>query len=412
MQIEVPADQVSREYDEVSRKFQRNATLPGFRKGKVPRSLVEKSFGDRIQEEVVKRLLEEAYRSALRETNLQPVSYPQIDKIDFKVGEPMAIEAVVEVKPEIEFVDYKKVAITRPKIEVSDEDVEKALDSVQERYARYTAVEDREAQPTDMVVMDQVARDESGLKIPKGSGTDLSVPVGHEQTRPEFDQALRGVRVGDERQVVVEFPEDESDPAFAGKRVTFDLKIKEVKLKELPDLDDEFAQQLGDFENLDALREVIRTDLERQAAQRTEQSMRAQLMRTLIERNPFDLPESMVEHYLDNIVEAASAEAQKDPRRAATFDPEAVREQNRTAAEQLIRQHLLFEAIQKAEEIVVDDEEVDARIAGVAEANNLPARKMRISLEKEGKLSRIHDDLLEEKTFKVLFDLAEVTEES
>lgn len=412
MQIEVPADQVSREYEEVSRRFQRNATLPGFRKGKVPRHLVVQSFGDRIQDEVVKRLVEDAYRNALRETNLEPVTYPVIDKVDFNLGEPLQIIAVVEVKPEIEFVDYKGAQLNRPGTEVTDEDVEKALDALRDRHAQYNPLEGREAMASDMVIVNQVARDETGLRIPKGSGNELAVPVGHERTRPEFEEALNGVTAGEKRDVVVQFADDDPDPAFAGKKVTFSLDVIEIRIKEVPDLDDEFAKMVGDFENLEELRTVARADLERQAVRRSEQEVRGQLLAHLIERNPFDLPQSMVERYLDQIVDSASRQAQQNRQDAARFDPDVVRNQNRPVAEQLLRKGLLFEAIQKAETIEVTEEEMDDRIERAAQANNLPARKMRVSLEKEGKLSRLHDDLLEEKTFQALIDMAEVKDAS
>ncbi len=412
IQIEVPADQVTREYDEVSRRFQRTASLPGFRKGKVPSSLVQKSFAGKIRQEVVNRLLDDAYRNAVREADINPISYPTIDKLEFNLGEPMTIHAIVEVKPELEFVDYKGMKLVRPPAATTDDDVDQALENLRERQAQYLCVEGRSAEADDMVIVDQEAHDEAGLKIPKGSGEDLAIPVGRRLTRPEFEEALIGAAAGDERKVQVDFPADADDPAFAGKSVTFTLFVKEVKLKELPELDEDFAAEIGDFETLDDLRSGVRADLERQAAQRAEESLRAQLVEILVERNPFDLPSAMVERYLDSVVESSAAQARRDPREAARFDPDSVREQHREMAQRLIRKTLLFETIQRLESIVVSEEDLDEHVARIAEMSNLPPRKMRISLEKEGKLARLHDELLEEKTFGALIALAEVGETS
>ncbi len=412
LQIEVPAEQVSREYEEVSRKVQRTASLPGFRKGKVPRSLVQKSFGERIQQEVVNRLLDEAYRNALKETNIEPISYPSIDKLEFQIGEPMTIHAIVEVKPVLELVDYKGAKLVRPTASITDDDVAQTLDSLLDRQAQYMSEEGRSAQPTDMVIVDQVAHDETGLRIPKGSGEDLAIPVGHRLTRPEFEKVLEGASAGDDLEARIEFPESSEDPAFAGKTVTFSLHVKEVKVKQLPELDDGFAQSVGSFETAEQLRDAVRGDLERQALQRAEESVRNQLVEILIERNPFDLPESMVERYLDSVVESAAAQARQTPGEAARFDPDAVREQNREFSQKLIRKTLLFEAIQKLESIEVSEEEIDQQVARAAEVNNLPPRKMRVSLENEGKLSQLRDELLEEKTFRALIDMADVAETS
>ena len=410
IQIEVPADQVTREYEEISRRFQRTASLPGFRKGKVPRSLVQKSFAGRIRQEVVNRLLDDAYRNAIREADIDPISYPTIDKLEFNLGEPMTIHAVVEVKPEIEFVDYKGVKAVRPAAAITDDDLDQALENLRERQAQFRCVEGRTAQADDMVIVDQEAHDETGLKIPKGSGEDLAIPVGRRLTRPEFEEALIGAAAGDERKVQVDFPADADDPAFAGKNVTFTLFVKEVKLKELPDLDDDFASEMGDFGTVDDLRAAVHADLERHATQRAEESLRSQLVEILVERNPFDLPVAMVERYLDSVVESSAAQSRRDPREAASFDPDVVREQHREMAQKLIRKTLLFEAIQKLESIAVSEEDLDEHVAKIAELNNLPPRKMRVSLEKEGKLARLHDELLEEKTFGVLIALADVAE--
>lgn len=412
IQIEIPADQVSREYEETYRRVQRNAALPGFRKGKVPRSLVEKSFGPRIREEVVNRLLDEAYKNAIRETDIHPVSYPTIDKLDFELGSPMTIHAVVEVKPEVDLVDYKSLVLKPADVTVNDEDVEEALEAIRERNAQYLAVEGRLSQETDLVIVDQEATDESGLRVPKCCGTDLAVPVGHELTRPKFNEALTGVGVGDKREVRVEFTKEETDPALRGKKLDFTLVVKELKEKQLPDMDDAFAAGLGDFADLEALRAAVRLELDSQAQKHADEVIRKQAVEQLVQRNPFDLPGAMVERYLESFVESAARRYQEDPGSQGEFDPEEVRESSRPTAELLLRKMLIFEAVQRAEDLSGSDEELSERIEAIAAANNIPARKMRVSLEKEGKLGRIRDELLEEKTFRLLVDLASVEEAS
>ena len=406
IQIEVSADQVSREYEETYRRFERNAMLPGFRKGKVPRNLVEKSFGKRIESEVVNTILDEAYRSAVRDNDIHPVSYPQIDKLDFRRGEPMTIHAIVEVRPEIDSVKLDKIMIERPTAVVGDEDVTQMLEALRQRRATFETSEGRKAESDDLVIVDQEAFDEEGLMIPKGCGADVAIPVNREMVRSEFVEALTGAAEDEERETEVEFSQDDADPAFRGRKIRFRFKVKEVKERILPDLDDDFASEVGEFETMSALEDLLRKDMERQATQRSEESVRGRLIDAVVEKNSFDVPETMLERYVENVVEDALRQ-----NASQALDVEEVRDEALPMAKRSIKKMLLFEALQREHEIAVSEEELAEQIDRIASANNIPPRKMRVSLEKEGNLSRLMDELLEEKTFQFLLDSVEVKEE-
>ncbi len=404
--VEAPADVVQKEWERAYGRVQKQARLPGFRKGHVPRSLVKLHFADDVRREVAEHLIPDVYRQALTEARLDPVNEPDLQEVKLEENAPLSFVAVVEVKPAIALADYKGVEVQHAPAAVSDDEAAAALEQMREQQAEFRAV-DRAAASGDLAVVDYTLRpDEHDATTANG----YHFVIGSGAVMPEIDAAAVGMKAGDQKDVALRFPDDHRLESLRGKGGTATLKVSEVKEKILPALDDEFAKSLGEFATLDALRAEVRKQLEtrREAEQRRE--LEDKIVGAVLQHHEFTVPDALVMRQIAHQVEHA-----RERLRRQGVDPDGVKwdvprlvGELRPGAEQGVRRALLLEAIADEEGLVPADDEVEAEVEKIARASQRPAPAVRRMMEKSGDLEALRIGLRERKTLDFLIGHATV----
>jgi len=403
--VEVPADVVARETESVVQNYQKLARLPGFRKGKVPITVVRSRFAGDIRGEVIERLVPRYFREEVEKQKLEPVSQPQVTDLHIKEGEPMRFKATFEVLPPIEVTGYQELRAEKTDTNISEEDVTAELNNLRERRAVFTSVEDRALADGDFadVSFTSTPKEEGGKPVPVN---DVLVHVGGPDTVKEFSENLRGARAGEERTFDVTYPEDFNDPRLAGKTVEYKVEVKAIKQKSLPELNDDFAKSLGDFENLETVKQRIREGLESEKKHRAEHEAKEKLMDELVRRNEFPVPESMVEHQIDLRLERglrALAAQGLSAEHMKKMDLPRLRAGQRDAAVKEVKASLILEKIAEAEKIEVSDEEVGKEIDALARQTKQSSEEIRSRLTRDGALDRIRNRIRNEKALDFLY---------
>jgi trigger factor len=403
--VEVPADVVARETESVVQNYQKLARLPGFRKGKVPVTVVRSRFAGDIRGEVIERLVPRYFREEVEKQKLEPVSQPQVTDLHIKEGEPMRFKATFEVLPPIEVTGYQELRAEKTDTNISEEEVTAELNNLRERRAVFTPVEDRALADGDFadVSFTSVPKEEGGKPVPVN---DVLVHVGGPDTVKEFSENLRGARAGEERTFDVAYPEDFNDPRLAGKTVEYKVEVKAIKQKSLPELNDDFAKSLGDFEDLETVKQRIREGLESEKKHRAEHEAKEKLMDELVRRNEFPVPESMVEHQIDLRLERglrALAAQGLSAEHMKKMDLPRLRAGQRDAAVKEVKASLILEKIAEAEKIEVSDEEVGKEIDALARQTKQSSEEIRSRLTRDGALDRIRNRIRNEKALDFLY---------
>ena len=406
MEVEVPAATVEARLQAAYLNYSKTLNLPGFRKGKIPLNIVKSRFGKAIEGEVLNDLIPEAYDQAWRTSGIEPVSQPVIDDVAYTSGESLRFKASLEVKPEIEARNYTGLRVTRPAYPVRDSHVERHIRGLREQSAEDRSVE-RPAQLGDLLVADLQELDASGVPILGRRVEDRTIFIGGERTfSHDFDNQMIGVAKGEERRVRFTYNRDLQDPDLAGREMAFSMTVKDVRERILPALDDEFAKDHG-AETFKALEDRIREGLQAQADYVARRRIETNLLSALIQENPFDPPEAMVENALNAMVEDYKKEHEGHDH---PIDEAHVREQGRDLAVYQVRTHLLIEAVAQKEGIAVTDEEMDERIRQIAEAGRQGLEAVKRALQRNQQLDRIRRDLVAEKTIQFLIDRAQIEE--
>ncbi len=405
--IEVPEDELAGERERVLRELRRDLRVPGFRKGKIPADFVRKNCGDLIRSEAVRNLLPRIYDEAVRQEGLFPLGEPSFENLATEEGGGLKVEAHIEVRPEVEVTGYDRVVVDVARPAVSDRDVDDVIDRMRERMATFEPV-DREATGTDIVVIDYAPYLESGGTDESVRQSAYPVDLSSDQLLEGFRLGLVGTRAGDEKDIEVTYPDDFAEKSLAGQVKRFAVKVVEVKEKLLPDADDAFAARLDEkFETIDALRAQIREDLEKDANRRYEHEVAEKVIDRLIDMNPFDVPEVMVENYLHSILE-------EDRRRRPEVEDEAkrageVQEMFREAAVRSIRKFFILDAVKRQENIEVTDEDIGRRVAQLAESTGRSAEEINDYLKNPEHRRTLENEMLDEKVLNYLREKAEVT---
>jgi trigger factor len=410
--VEIPSTVVDAEIDKVSKDYSKAARIPGFRPGKVPTKVVRQRFRDQILHDVAHGLIPRAVEEALRERGVEPVDTPDIRDVVVEEGQPLKFTATFETVPPIDPGEYAGIVLRRKDVSVEDAAVEQALSQVRERAARYEPVEDRGIEVADSVMLD-LARTAVGESGESGeSQTDnhenVTVDIGAPANPPGFDEALAGLRAGDSKSFDVKYPDDYTIKELAGTTVKYSASIKAVRKRVVPALDDEFAKDVGDFDNLNALRARVRGDLEHEARQDAEREMRAELLKQLAARVNFDVPASLLDREIDRRVEEfvrRLIEQQIDPMRT-NINWEEFREKQRDAATEAVKGALVLDEVARRESIAVSEEDVNAEVERYAERSGRSAAAVRGRLEKEGGLGRLYAGLRRERTLDFLISRA------
>jgi trigger factor len=410
--LEIPAENVQKAAEKVARDIARIARVPGFRPGKAPVTLVRRRFAEDIQGEVVQSLVPEYLEKALDEKKLIPVTRPEVDKIDFKDGEPLRVHAVFEVLPDFELGDYKNLQVQVDEIELGDAQVDKTLEEMRERAATFVPVEGRPAKDGDSVLARLTG-------TPRGGGDpvqaeNVMVPLGAEETLGSFTENLRGTSTGDKKQFEVAYPEDYPDSKLAGKTYDYSVEVQGIKEKKLPELNDEFAKDTagehGGVTTLDELREKIRASLDAAKEERQKTQAHEKILEALVKQHDFPVPEALVESQMDTRLERVvrSLAAQGVDPRAVNVDWPALRRQQRDRAIADVKAELIVDRIATAEKIDVTDEDVDKEIATLAERGGESATALRARLTKQGALDRMKSKLRSDRTIEWLYRTARI----
>ncbi len=408
--VEIPEDQVVKEVDSFYKDLGKKAKIKGFRPGKVPRNILERYFKDYVKAEVIQKLIEESYPKALSETELQPVSPPAIDPGEFEGGKPFQYSALVEIKPDIKLEGYTGLKLEGKKEEVTDEEVEQRMKALQNLHANLSTVtEVRPIQAGDYVIVDYEAKVD-GKPLEGGKAIDFTVEVGSGQFIPTFEEKLIGLRVEEEKEIEVSFPADYGYQKWAGKTVSFHVKIKEIKAKILPPLDDEFAKDLGDYSSLEELKAKLREEIEKEKALALEQQLKDQAVNQLLEANPFEVPESLVEEQAKAMVSDTKLRlaAQGVVLKNLGVSEEKLQGDYRDMAQKQVKTFLILEKIANQEGITVTDEEADHRLKEISERMRQPFDAMKRYYEKNGLLPEVKAGILRDKTLNFLLEKANV----
>ncbi|MBI4209579.1 MAG: trigger factor [Deltaproteobacteria bacterium] len=409
--VQVPKVEVDKEFEDAYRKAQRRAKVKGFRPGKIPRPVLERVYGNEVRHDVAEKLFSSSYPQALQQLSLEAISKPILEKINIVPGEEFHYVARFEIRPQVEVREYKGFELQNKKVHVGEEEIRKELEKVQNSLAQLKPlVEDRGVQKGDFVRIDFEGSLE-GKKIPEASATDYLLEIGSNQFVPGFEEQLMGERSGGAREIQVTFPENYPKKELAQKGILFRVTVKEIKTKELPSLNDEFAKSVGDFETLDQLQSKIRSQLTAREEHQAQADLRHQLVRQLIEKNPFDLPVSMIESELEWMVyntEQRFAQQKIDPKKIG-WDPEAARTNYRSEAEQRVRASLLLEAIARKESIEIEEGDLDQHFQKLSAQMKHPVEQIRPVYEKQGLMAGVRADLRHQKVLEFLLSQSRIS---
>ena len=396
--IEVGADKLEDALNQAFLKQKNSISIPGFRKGKVPRQMVEKMYGPEVfYDEACNILIPDAYEEALDECEEEIVSRPEITVEQIKKGEPFIFSALVALKPEVKLGKYKGVTVEKIDASVSDEDVSKALLKEQENNARNVEVTDRPVKDGDMTVIDFEGFVD-GVAFEGGKGENYSLTIGSGTFIPGFEDQLIGAKIGEDVEVKVSFPEDYQAEELAGKPAVFKCKVNEIKEKILPELDDEFAAEVSEFETLEEYKADIRKNLEESKAKEAKDEKESKVIEAIIKDSEMDIPEAMIETQQEQIIDEFAQRMQMQGLSmeqyyqftGATHDK--LMESVRPQAEDRIKARLVLEAVVKAEGIEVSDEELEDELKQVAEAYQMELDKVK-EMMPEKSLKNIKDDI-------------------
>jgi trigger factor len=413
--VETDEQTVARALDQAFKKVVAKVHVPGFRKGKVPRKIFEMRFGvEALYQDALDILLPEAYEAAVKETGIQPVDRPEIEIEQLEQGKPFIFKATVTVKPEVTLGEYKGVEVPDKDFTVTEEDVNKELERMQRQQGQLVAVEDGQVEKGDRVIIDFDGYMD-GEPIQGGKAEKYVLEVGSGTFIPGFEDQLIGMKPGEEKEIQVTFPEDYSAEELAGKPATFKIKLHEIKRMELPALDDEFAQDVSEFETLDELKQDIEKKLKEQAEKERENYIRNKVVELVAEKAEVEIPAVMIDHEVEHMLHHFSQNLAMQGLNLELYTQftgqtvDALKEQFRPEAEKKVRADLVIEAVAKAENIEVTDEEVDQEIARLAEEMQRDAAEIRRILEKQGGIESIKEQLRNKKTVDLLVLSSKIT---
>jgi trigger factor len=408
LDLEIPAEEVTKATEKVAKDFAKVARVPGFRPGKAPISLIKRRFASDIKGEVLQTLVPEHVEKAVAEQKLTPVSQPQVDKLEYNEGQPVKFRASFEVLPEFSLGSYKDLEIEMPEMAITDESVANTLAEMQQRAAAFAPVEGRAVQNDDFV---QVKL----LGTPEGGGEPLQAEsvlchVGAEETMEPFNEHLRGANVGDHKAFDVDYPADYPDAKLAGKKFHYSVDVLGIKTKKLPELNDEFAKDVSDATSLDELKTKVREGLEHERDHRQKELQREKIIAELVKLHDFPVPESLVEHQMDVRLERvvrSLAQQGVDPR-AVNVDWVSLRKRQEERAKEDVKAELVIDRIATEEKIDVTEEELQHELAHMASHSGESAEAMRARLTKQGALDRMKAKLRSDKTVDWLAQNARV----
>lgn len=399
LEIEVSQEEVDSRFEATVSKYRTKAKIPGFRAGKVPLELIKSTFEQAIQEDVLNQLVPEAYEKALQETKLSPIGYPILKEINLKPGQPLTFKAEIELKPEIEVADYLNIEIEAEEIKFKPENIQEVLNNLRENQAEFVVV-DKPASEGDYLIVDLVEKIELN-KSKEKKFPNQTVELNSKVLLKEFYDNLVGLKSGQEKDFQVNYPADYVAKSLASKKVNYKVKIREVKEKVLPEVNDEFAKRVGNYQNLAELKAKISENLEKNVEQQNRNNRKTLLISKIVEKNAFEVPEAYINSYLAVLIRDFK-------RKYKNVDEEKIREEYRPVGINQIRWEFIYHKIAEKEHITVKEEEIGDRIEKFAEAQKIELKQAQQFLEKTNQVKQIYDSILEEKVLDLLLSRAKI----
>lgn len=405
VEITIPFSEVNEETDRAVAKIQKKVKLPGFRPGKAPASIIRSRFASDIRQDVLEALVPKHFNKKVEEDNLKVVGQPSISDVRFHEGESVHFKAEFEVAPDIDLGEYRGVTVQYREPVVTDEDVENRLNSIRDQKAEYANIDPRPIEDGDYAVVS--LKSIAGAEPPVEQD-ELMFHVGAEDTLKEFNENLRGATPGDDREFDVTYPEDYGQESLAGKTVRFQAHVKAIRRKELPEANDEFARDLGDYQSLTELKEAIRRAIFSERESQAQREAKEKILDKMVDAHTFPVPEAYVDQQIKNQLEyqlRGLAAQGVDPSKLK-LDWGKIKESQKDRAMRDVKASLLIDKVADRESIDVLQDEVDREVQRIAKQRREPVAAVRQSLEKDGTIGRIAHQIRTEKTLNFLFDNA------
>lgn len=415
LKVEVPASIALQEMNQVAKQYKKHARLPGFRPGKAPVELIKRHFRKSIRSDVLQKLIPDSYQKAIQEKGVEPIGEPSLENLSFEEGESLVYEANFEVQPEIELSEYRGLKVMVESKPVTPEDVDQELDTLRETHSRLIAVEDQPIQEGDYAVIDlhgEYLEEESGSSREPFQEKGVVVQVGGEHTHEAFNQALVDTVVGEEKTFEVQYDSDYPEDKLAGHKLLFTVRVGAIKRKELPELNDEFAKDLGEYETLKELREKIEERLGVEREKNREINLGNKLLEELASKTNFEVPEVLVENRIDGMLRDLAyklASQGMDPSKA-NVDWMKVRSDVRPNAEKQVKANMMLTEIGQRENIEIASEELEQEVEKMADSMEQPTEKVQQYFQRKGRLEDLKTQLIQKKSMKFLVESAEIAD--
>jgi trigger factor len=405
--IQVTPDAIAQEMVKAVADAAKKAKIPGFRPGKAPKAVVERHYAAEIESEVMNKLITASYLQALQEHNLNPVDVPSITNISpFDKSAPLNFTAVVEVRPNIELGVYEGIEVKEESVDVSDEEVNQTIDRLRDMYAQLEVVEDRPLDRDDTAIID-FEGSHDGKPIEGAKATDYMLSLGSNTLIPGFEEQLVGMNRSETRTLNVDFPTDYNNKELAGKNAQFVVTLKEIKKKVLPELNDEFAKDIGNNKSVEELKADIKKDIEIRKKNELASNQRETLLAKLVDAHTFDVPAGMVERELQSMGRSQASRLARRGVDVKSFDYTKFREENKDLAEKRVKGLLLLDVIAEKEKLDVTDDEINSAIAAMARnAGQTVAEVKKYYESLEGGQDNLRASLIREKTLSLLLSRA------
>ena len=406
LDVHIPVDAVTAEIEKVVEKVRAKAHIQGFRPGKAPASIIRSKFMGDIRQEALENLIPVFLEKECEKENLRVVSRPNIKDLHFHEGESVHFKAEFEVAPEFELKDVRGLRVPYAEPEVTAADIDERIESIRDTKAEFVNVDPRPAQDGDHCLVSLVSV--AGIEGEPMSQDDINIEIGGADTFPAFSDALRGAEPGDVREAEITYPDDYQAAKLAGKTVKFQITLKQIRLRELPELNDDFAKDLGDFQNMEELREQVRKATYHERESEAQNAAKDKLIDTLVDMHEFPVPEAYVDNQVENTIENQMRQwkAQGVDVSKIKLDWNKLRESQAEKARRDVKASLLLGKIATVENIHATEEDVDGEVQRLARQKREPVAATRMNMEKDGSMNRLVNRIITEKTLNFLFEHA------